>query len=95
MQFVTIEYAICYNSTAKKYAICYNRKTQVFDYKVFVIKKSLKTIKSIDIDYILSTDTKNKKKWCLWSVKRTQFFIHRERKRKKSKKSISLVGGLN
>jgi hypothetical protein len=58
-------------------------------------KKALKTIKSIDIDYILSIDTKNKKKRCLWSVKRTQFFIHREGKGKNQEKVYLLSGGVN
>ena len=61
--------------------------------KAFKISTNIERDSSIDIDYILSIDTKNKKKWCLWSVKRTQFFIHRERKGKNQIKSVSLVGG--
>jgi hypothetical protein len=50
-----------------------------------MFKKTLKTIKSIDIDYILSIDTKKQKNGCLGSVKRTQFFTSRTKKSEKNK----------
>ena len=58
-------------------------------------KKSLKTSNQMILITLLSTDTKNKKNGYLWSVKRTQFLVCRERKGKNQTESVSLVGGVN
>ncbi len=58
-----------------------------------MLKKSLKTIKSIDIDYILSIDTIKKKNGYLGSVKRTHFLVYREQKGKNQQRVVSQVGG--
>jgi|DEB19_MinimDraft_2_1074335.scaffolds.fasta_scaffold33370_2 hypothetical protein len=86
MQLVTILYAISNNKVSKLYAISNNMKFQILYYQLFTLKKGLKTIKSIDIDYIFSIDTKKQKKRYLWSVKRTQFLLCREQKGKNQKK---------